>query len=305
MNIPFVKYSKFLLTVSAVVTIISLASLFNWGLKPGIDFTGGSLLEISFSKVRPDNQTIENAFTELGHKNIVIQKTGEKGLIVRTAFLPEDEHQSVLKGLRTQFEKDGNTVREDQFQTIGAAVSKQLRTRSVWAVFLVVISIIAFVAYAFRTVSQPVASWKYGVTAIIAAAHDVLLVSGIFAFLGHYNNIEVDIGFVVALLTVLGYSVQDTIVVYDRIRENLLRRRNVSFREMVDIGLNETLMRSINTTLITLIPLSALYFLGGITIKNFALALLIGIASGAYSSIFVASPLLAYVDKWQRNKTTK
>lgn len=300
MNIPFVKYSKFLLTVSSIVTVVSLVSLFVWGLKPGIDFTGGSLMEISFSQNRPENSVVENAFANLGHKNVLIQKTGDKGMIVRTAFLPENEHQEVLKGLRTQFEKDGNVVREDQFQTIGAAVSKQLRTRSVWAIFLVIVSIIAFVAYAFRGVSFPVASWKYGVTAIIAASHDVLLVMGIFAFLGHYNNVEVDIGFVVALLTVLGYSVQDTIVVYDRIRENLMHRRNVSFSEMVDIGLNETLMRSINTTLITLIPLAALYFLGGVTIKNFALALLVGIASGAYSSIFVASPLLAYVDKWQK-----
>ncbi len=305
MSIPFVKYSKFLLSISAVLTAISLALLFIWGLKPGIDFTGGSLLEVSFSQTRPDNQVVENSLANLGHKNIVIQKTGATGMIIRTAFLSENEHQDVLKGLRTQLEKDGNKMHEEQFQTIGAAVSKQLRTRSVWAVFLVVISIIAFVAYAFRTVSQPVASWKYGVTAIIAAAHDVLLVVGVFAFLGHYNNIEVDIGFVVALLTVLGYSVQDTIVVYDRIRENLLHRRNVSFSEMVDIGLNETLMRSINTTLITLIPLGALYFFGGATIKNFALALLIGIASGAYSSIFVASPLLAYVDKWQKAKAKK
>src|SRR3989339_566011 len=217
MSIPFIKYSKFLLAISGLVTVISLISLFVWGLKPGIDFTGGSLLEISFSQTRPDNQLIEKAFVELGHKNVVIQKTGEKGAIIRTAFLPENEHQVVLKGLRTQFEKDGNVLHEDQFQTIGAAVSKQLRTRSVWAVFLVIIS----------------------------------------------------------------------------------------FSEMIDIGLNETLMRSINTTLITMIPLSALYFFGGATIKNFALALLVGIASGAYSSIFVASPLLAYVDKWQKTHPKK
>lgn len=302
MNIPFVKYAKYLLAVSAVVTLVSLASLFKWGLKPGIDFTGGSLMEVSFSQTRPDNQEIEKSFAKFGHQNIVIQKTGEKGLIVRTAFLNENEHQTLLAGLRSQFETKGNILSEDQFQTIGAAVSKQLRQRTVWAVILVNLSIIAFVAYAFRKVSQPVASWKYGVTAIIAAVHDVLLVVGVFAFLGHYSNVEVDIGFVVALLTILGYSVQDTIVVYDRIRENLTYRRNVTFRQMVDIGLNETLMRSINTTLITMIPLLALYFLGGITIKNFSLALLVGIASAAYSSIFVATPLLAYVDQWQNRK---
>ena len=305
MTIPFVKYSKFLLAVSAVVTLVSLVSLFIWGLKPGIDFTGGSLLEISFSQTRPNNENLEATFADLGHKNIIIQKTGDSGVIVRTAFLPEKEHQDVLKGLRTQFEKDGNVLREDQFQTIGAAVSKNLRQRSIFAVFLVVVSIIAFVAYAFRTVSFPVASWKYGVAAIVAAAHDVLIVVGVFAFLGHYNNIEVDIGFVVALLTVLGYSVNDTIVVFDRIRENLLRRRNLEFSELVNVGLNETLARSLNTTLTTVIPLLALYILGGSTIKNFALALLIGIASGAYSSIFVAAPLLAYADKWQKNKATK
>jgi preprotein translocase subunit SecF len=302
MKIPFVKYSKFLLAVSAVVTLLSFAALFKWGLKPSIDFTGGSLLEISFSTARPDNTAVEAVMAELNHKNVVIQKTDNNGLILRTAFLNENEHQAVLSGLRAKFENKDNKLRENQFQTIGAAVSSQLRQRSIVAVILVVLSIVAFVAYAFRSVSYPVASWKYGVTAIIAAVHDVMLVVGVFAFLGHYNNIEVDIGFVVALLTVMGYSVQDTIVVYDRIRENLLHHRNFSFAEMVDIGLNETLMRSINTTLITLIPLVALYVLGGATIKNFALALIVGIASGAYSSIFVASPLLAYVDKWQNKK---
>lgn len=302
MQIPFVKYAKYLLAVSAVVTVISLAALFKWGLKPSIDFTGGSLMEVKFSGTVPDNASAEAVMKSLGQPNALIQRTDDNKLIIRTAFLDENQHQAVLKGLRAKFENKDNKVNEDQFETIGAAVSSQLRKRSVTAVILVVFSIVAFVAYAFRSVSFPVASWKYGVTAIIAAMHDVLLVVGVFAFLGHYYHIEVDIGFVVALLTVMGYSVQDTIVVYDRIRENLLHRRSGSFSEMVDIGLNETLMRSINTTLITLIPLVALYVLGGATIKNFALALIVGIASGAYSSIFVASPLLAYVDKYQNKK---
>ncbi len=300
--IPFIKYAKYLLAVSAVVTVISLVALFTWGLKPSIDFTGGSLLEISFSSTVPDTAVVEATLKSVGQENVLIQKTDDNKLIIRTAFLDEDEHQAVLKGLRSKFETKDNKVNEDQFETIGAAVSSQLRKRAVTAVILVVFSIVAFVAYAFRSVSYPVASWKYGVTAIIAAMHDVLLVVGVFAFLGHYHNVEVDIGFVVALLTVMGYSVQDTIVVYDRIRENLLHRRSGNFSEMIDIGLNETLMRSINTTLITMIPLTALYILGGSSIHNFALALLLGIASCAYSSIFVASPLLAYVDKWQNKK---
>ena len=302
MQIPFVKYAKYLLAVSAIVTIISLGALFKWGLKPSIDFTGGSLLEISFSGVVPDNDAVAATLKSVGQENVLIQKTDNNKLIIRTAFLDENQHQNVLKGLRAKFENKDNKVNEDQFETIGAAVSSQLRQRSIVAVILVVLSIVAFVAYAFRNVSFPVASWKYGVTAIVAAMHDVLLVVGVFAFLGHYHNVEVDIGFVVALLTVMGYSVQDTIVVYDRIRENLLHRRAGNFSEMIDIGLNETLMRSINTTLSTMIPLIALYVFGGSSIRNFALALLLGIASCAYSSIFVASPLLAYVDKFQNKK---
>lgn len=300
MTIPFVKYSKFLLTVSLVVSIVSILALLKWGLKPSIDFTSGSLMEVKFSQTRPDNNAIESAFHQAGQRNVVIQKTEDTGAIIRTDFLTEEAHQALLSKVRAALESGNNKMAEKEFQTIGASVSKQLTQRAWQAIALVVLGIVAFVAYAFRQVSRPVASWKYGVTAIIAGLHDVLLVSGVFAVLGHYHNIEVDIGFVVALLTVLGYSVQDTIVVYDRIRENLIRRGVSSFSEMVDIGLNETLMRSINTTLITLIPLVALYVLGGSTIKNFALALLIGIASGAYSSIFVASPLLAYVEKWQR-----
>lgn len=300
--IPFVKYAKYLLAVSAIVTLISLAALFKWGLKPSIDFTGGSLLEVSFSSTVPDSDTVKATLKTLGQENVLIQKTDDNKLIIRTAFLDENEHQVVLKGLRAKFETKDNKVNEDQFETIGAAVSNQLRKRAVTAVILVVFSIVAFVAYAFRSVSFPVASWKYGITAIIAAMHDVLIVVGVFAFLGYYYNIEVDIGFVVALLTVMGYSVQDTIVVYDRIRENLLHRRNGTFSEIVNIGLNETLSRSINTTLTTTIPLVALYMFGGSTIHNFALALLIGIASGAYSSIFVASTLLVYVEKFQNKK---
>jgi preprotein translocase subunit SecF len=164
----------------------------------------------------------------------------------------------------------------------------------------VLLGIIGYIAYAFRQVSRPVASWKYGLLAIIALVHDVLLVMGVFAVLGKFRGVEVDLPFIVAILTVLGYSVNDTIVVFDRVRENLLRRTSNDFAETVNNGLNETLMRSINTTLKTTLPLFALYFLGGSTIHSFVLALIIGIISGAYSSIFIATPLLVWVEKMQR-----
>lgn len=304
MNIPFIKYSKVWVTFSAVVAVACLALVVIWGLKPGIDFTGGSLLEVSFSAERPVPASFQAALDKLELKNSVVQQSGDKSIIVRTAFLTEDQHQLVLKELRTQFQTDKNKMHEERFETIGSSVSSQLRQRAWWAIILVNLGIIAYVAYAFRKVSRPVASWKYGLLAIIALIHDVLLVMGVFAVLGHYWGVEIDIAFVVALLTVLGYSVNDTIVVFDRVRENLLRRGGEDFGAVVNIGLNQTLMRSINTTLTTLLPLFALYFFGGATIHYFVLALLIGIASGAYSSIFIASPLLALVERWQRRGQT-
>ena len=300
MNIPFIKYSKLWVGISASVAVICLVLVAMWGLKPGIDFTGGSLLETSFSTTRPTVVEMQQYLAEKNLNNAVVQPIGENSLAIRTGFLNEEEHQKLLSDIRGKYANESNTVKEERFETIGASVSQQLRQRALWAILLVSLGIIAYVAYAFRKVSRPVASWKYGLLAVIALIHDLLLVMGVFAVLGHFRGVEVDTAFVVALLTVLGYSVNDTIVVFDRVRENLLRHRSDNFAETVNIGLNQTLTRSLNTTLTTLFPLFTLFFLGGSTIHNFVLALLIGIASGAYSSIFIASPLLVLVEKWQR-----
>ncbi len=300
MKFPFIRYTKVWLTIASATVVICLAMVIGWGLKPGIDFTGGSLMELTFSKNRPDVAPMQKVFEDLGQKDAIIQKSGDSKMLVRTGFLQEEQHQKALKAVKDTFEKDGTTVREDSFETIGAVVSQQLRQRSIWAISLVCISIILYLAYAFRKVSKPIASWKYGLLAVVALVHDVILVLGVFAALGHFFGVEVDIAFVVAILTVLGYSVNDTIVVYDRIRENLQRHSSPDFSEVVNNGLNETLARSINTTLTVLLPLFALFFIGGPTIHNFALALLIGMASGAYSSIFIASPLLVVADRLQR-----
>jgi preprotein translocase subunit SecF len=299
--IPFIKYSKIWLFLSLAIAVASIAVIAMWGLKSGIDFTGGSLMELDFANNRPDNTAITATLEKADIKNIVLQKTGDKGLLVRTAVMNEDAHQKALSAVKDEFGKDGNTIIESRFEMIGPSVSQQLRQRSLWAVILVCLGILAYVAYAFRGVSRPIASWKYGALCIVALAHDVLLVVGVFAVLGHYYGTEIDIAFIVAALTILGYSVNDTIVVYDRIREKLLRRGNTeSFEDLVNAGLNQSMMRSINTTLTTLLPLIALYFFGGPTIHTFTLALLIGITSGAYSSIFIAAPLLVYVERWQR-----
>ena len=300
MKIPFIKYSKVWFTISIVTVVVALAVTLKWGLKYGIDFTGGSLLELSFQNNRPSVEQVQKDLKDNGLKEVIVQSSDEDKYIIRTNFLTEEQHQSLLTDIRKKYQTENNLVREDRFETIGSAVSDQLRRRAIWAIILVNVGIILYVAYAFRKVSRPVASWKYGALAIVALLHDVLLVVGAFAVLGRFYGVEVETTFVVALLTVLCFSVTDTIVVYDSVRENLARHSAENFGETVNNGLNETLMRSINTTITVLLPLFALYFLGGETIKNFSLALLIGMASGTYSSIFIASPLLVHVEKWQR-----
>lgn len=302
MSIPFIKLSKIWFAVSTITVIVAVAALLVWGLKFGIDFTGGSLLELSFSKDRPTTEQVQQTLKDNGYKDFVVQGSGTDRFLIRTVFLTEDQHETLLSSFEKTYGVNSTTVKEESFQTIGSAVSNQLRQRAVGAIIAVNIAIIIYVAYAFRKVSRPVASWKYGALAIVALVHDILVVLGVFAFLGHFAGIEVQTDFVLALLTVLGFSVTDTIVVYDRVRENLVHHSADNFSGVVNYALNETLMRSINTTFTVLLPLFALYFLGGETIRNFSLALLVGMASGTYSSIFIASPLLVQVEKWQRTK---
>lgn len=302
MKIPFIKLSKVWFAISIITVIICLGAVAKWGLKLGIDFTGGSLLELSFSKNRPTVEQVQNTLIGSGLKQYVVQGAGTDRFIIRTNFLTEEQHQSLLKKLESDFGTKDNIVKEESLQTIGSSVSDQLRQRAISAIIWVNIAIIIYVAYAFRGVSRPVASWKYGALAIVALIHDILLVLGVFAFLGHFKGVEIQTDFVLALLTVLGFSVTDTIVVYDRVRENIVHHSANNFSEVVNIALNETLMRSLNTTLTVLLPLFALFYVGGLSIHNFALALLIGMASGAYSSIFIASPLLVFVEQWQKRK---
>lgn len=302
MTIPFIKYSKVWFTVSILTVVIALAAIFTWGIKFGIDFTGGSLMEISFSKVRPTTEQMQQTLVSDGLKENIIQKTGDDRFIIRTSFLSEDQHQTLLKKIQADYGVNGNVVHEESLQTIGSSVSDQLRSRAIGSIIWVNLAIIVYVAYAFRKVSRPVASWKYGALAIVALVHDILVVLGAFSIFGHFFGIQVETDFVLALLTVLGFSVTDTIVVYDRIRENIVHHSAADFGGVVNVALNETLMRSLNTTLTVLLPLFALFFLGGETIHNFALALIIGMTSGAYSSIFIASPLLVVVERWQNRR---
>lgn len=279
------KYAYFF---SGILTVLSVFVIFVWGLKYGIDFTGGTLMEVKFQTV-PVSQEIENTLKDLNLKSLTLQLTDNSSVLIR--YVSEDDiiNQKVIKTLAEKY-PDSQNLRIDY---ANASVSNELKMKSLMAIIWAIIGIMIYVAFAFRRVSRPVASWKYGVGAVIALIHDVLITVGVFSVLGHFWGVEVGVPFIAALLTILGFSVHDTIVVYDRTRENLQRSSSKEkFPDVVNRSLNETLVRSINTSLSVIMTLLAIYIFGGESIKYFSLALLIGVTFGTYSSIFIASALL-------------
>lgn len=296
-NFNFVKNKNYFLIFSGILIVVSLVFVIMWGLKPGLDFTGGSLVEVNFKDQRPANQEIEDKLASLVGKPSVIP-VGEQGAIIKMKLIDEAQHQQVLSSLRELTgSTEINSIIEKRFEMIGPTVSSDLRSKSFWAVFFVLLAIIIYIAFAFRKVSRSIQSWKYGVCAVLALFHDIIIPIGVFAALGHFMGIEVDTLFITALLTVLGFSVHDTIVVFDRIRENLYKFSRENFEEIVNRSINQTLTRSINTSLTVLLVLLATFFFGGESVKYFVLTLIIGVTFGTYSSIFIASPLLV---TWNR-----
>ena len=295
-----ISKTKYTYAFSIILTILSVASLFVWGLNFGIDFTGGTVMEIRFAQGVPTSQEVRENLANLNLSSLTVQGKGVDSLLVSYASSDDSINQDVWKNISEKY-PESLQVKVDYRDS---SVSKELKGKSLWALFWAIMGILAFIAFAFRKVSRPVESWKYGVGAVVALTHDVLITVGAFSILGHFYGIEVGIPFVAALLTILGFSVHDTIVVYDRTRENLSKGSSKEFfPDVVNRSLNETLVRSINTSMTVIITLLALYFFGGDSIKDFALALLIGITFGTYSSIFVASGLLVTAYNWQvKNK---
>ena len=274
--------------VSSTLVVASIVFLSIWGLKFGIDFTGGSLLEIRFESERPTVVDIKDQLSGVGLESLIVQPVGEKDMILRFQNTNENKHQEILNILEG--------TEELRFDSIGPSIGAELKRKSVYATFIVLVAIIIYIAWAFRRVSKPVASWKYGIVAIIALFHDVLIVLGVFAVLGEFMNIEINTPFIAAILTVLGYSVNDTIVVFDRIRERLPKSEE-NFQNTINTSVNQTITRSINTSITTLLVLITILVFGGSSIRDFVLALSIGVMIGTYSSIFLASPLLTVFEK--------
>lgn len=290
MNIIRLRKLWYALSVVLVGGSIALVAIF--GLKQGIDFTGGSLLAIRFES-RPNPVELEQVLQPLNLGAITIQPVGETDMNIRMKSLEESTHQETMKALREKY----GSVTELEFNSIGPAIGEELRKKSLFALALVFGGILLYVAWSFRKVSAPVTSWKYGVITLITAFHDVALPVGVFALLGKFHGVEIGTPFIAAILTIMGYSINDTIVVFDRVRENL-QRGGGTFEEIVNRSLRQTILRSFNTSMTTLLAMLAVYIFGGASMRDFALALLVGIATGTYSSIFIASPLLVTWQKW-------
>ncbi|MDO8537095.1 MAG: protein translocase subunit SecF [bacterium] len=294
-----IKYRKIFFIVTMILTVFSFFALFYFGLNFGIDFRGGSILEVSYES-RPSIEAVKENLNKLELGDYSIRPSGEKNFILRTKAILPDKKTAVNGALSI-----GNSLpKEERFNTIGPVVGKELQNKALVAIGVVILGIVLFITFAFRKVSEPVSSWKYGMATIIALAHDVLVPTGIFIVFSKFHGGEIDMLFVTALLAILGYSVHDTIVVFDRVRENLRinreTRKKEEFETTVGRSVAQTFGRSINTSLTIFLVLVALYFIGGESTRNFAFVLLVGVIAGTYSSIFLASPLLVTLEKLQK-----
>jgi preprotein translocase subunit SecF len=296
MNLKNNQHLLFILP--ALFAVVSIVAVSVWGLRPGIDVAGGSMLQVSYEE-RPEVEAVNEKVKELQYGEIRVQPSNERDLILRQRELSNEEKAKLMEALGTF-----GAVTEVQFNSVGPSIGAEIVEKSWWAIALVSLAIITFIAFAFRHVSEPVASWKYGVVAIVTLLHDVLIPTGLFAYLGYARGAEVGVFFIVAILTTLGISINDTIVVFDRIRENLRlneeHRRHELFSDVVWRSIMQTMARSINTSLTVIIMLVALFVWGPESTKDFSLTLIVGMAAGTYSSIFLASPMLVYLAKWQK-----
>jgi len=286
---------KIMFFISMALTVLAIILIATFGLRLGIDFKGGTAIDLTFANSRPASDNLAKIVGGIpGTSNVSISPVGNNEALIRLNSINEQTHQQILKDISTKFGK----ITENRFDSIGPTIGSELKSKSVSSIIILLLAVIVYLAIVFRKLSKVLSPWAIGIAAVIALIHDVVIPTGVFAILGHYYGIEITGVFVAAALTILGYSVSDSVVVFDRVRENVLRfGSREDFGALVHKSIMQTLVRSINTTLATLLSLIAVYFFGGESIKYFALALIIGIFSGAYSSIFIASPILVW---WSR-----
>lgn len=293
-----IKKSWIWFSFSILLTILSVLSISLFGLRLGIDFKGGTVIQFK-SQNEKKTELAKETLNELGYNGYQIKEGASKEAIIRMETISADSHQKLSQALLTKL----GDYSETQYDTVGPTVSKELTSRSAYAVFFASIFIILFIAYSFRKVPRPLSPWKFGVCAVLALIHDLLITTGFVSLLGHFFVwMEVDALFVTALLTIMGFSVHDTIVVYDRLRENFIRNPHESIDTVAEESINQTLVRSINTSMTTVLVLIALLIFGSQSIKHFITTLTFGIIIGTYSSIFNATPLMVL---WQKRSLKK
>ena len=287
-----IRHKYIFLACSGIMVLASIAAIAFFGFTLGIEFTGGSLLEVEYTEMRPSVEEARAAIADITLEGLVIQPSGAQGLLLRFKNIDEATHQEIISRLAAA-SREHREMRELRFDSIGATIGRELRNRSILALALAGAFIVLYITWAFRHVSRPVSSWKYGVAAVLALGHDVLIPTGVFAVLGYWYGVEIDSLFITALLTIMGFSVHDTIVVFDRTRENLRKTKSAEpYAKVVGMSVRETFGRSVATSCTVMLVLVAIFLFGGDSTIYFALALIIGIGVGTYSSIFVASPIL-------------
>ncbi len=291
------RYYKVWFAISGLILLFGVISLSLYGLNLGIDFKGGTVVELQFPQA-PEQAKVKEALGQIGLKNFQLQSAENNSLIIKTENLEKPQQDQMLEALKAE----AGEFKELRLDSIGPVIGSELKRNALYQLALVSLGIVFYIGYAFRKVAKPVTSWRFGWAAIIALLHDLLFVLGLFSILGHFRGVEVDSLFVTAVLTVLGFSVHDTIVVFDRIRENLKLYPGQSIEYVVNHSIAQTIVRSLNTSLTVLFVLLSLLLFGGETIRYFVLALFAGIIVGTYSSIFIASPVLVLWQNW-KNKS--
>lgn len=289
--------------ITGAMVLAALLSIAIFGLHLGTDFTGGTLVQATYENGRPAPEALSRSLDTAGLSGYSLREANENDYILRAANLTNEQRENLADTLSIDGESPAVI---NQLTEVGPVVGKELRNKAITALALVLVAILFFIAFAFRKVSEPVSSWIYGLIALVTLVYDVLIPVGFYAILGFFTGAQVDTLFITAVLTVLGYSVHDTIVVFDRVRENLRinqeRGRREDFTEVAGRSLNQTLVRSVNTSLTTAAALTALFLLGPASTRDFSLTLLVGIVAGTYSSIFLATPLLVAVERWRAKR---
>jgi preprotein translocase subunit SecF len=294
MDIVGKRYLYF--AISLITIVPGLIGLMFWGLPLAVDFAGGSLVEIRFeSGTAPTLEAARAVYAQFGYEDAEVRSSGLDELIIRTPTLDDATNNRIIEGMQTAFD---DTITVLRFDSVGPTVGREVTVRAAGAVALASVAILLYIWYAFRGVAN---AHRYGVSAIIAMLHDVAVVFGMQAILSHFFGWEVDSLFLTALLTVIGFSVHDSIVVFDRIRENASKFRRQPYEKTVNDSILQTLVRSINTQLTVFLTLLAMVIFGGDTIRHFVVILMIGVLSGTYSSIFNAAPLLVVWEKREWN----